>query len=204
MSVYRWIEKYSELMNQYLDKIVPQVSNTWRADEIYVKVKGNPKYLFALMDDETRFWIAQEVADRKEGHDASSLFRLAKERTGKKPDTMITDGMHSYEDAFDKEIFEFGKRGARPRHIREIRLAGQIHNNKMERMNGEIRDREKTMRGLKVKETPILKGMQVFHNYIRPHEALEGQTPADKAGIVITGENKWKTLIQNASKNQSQ
>ncbi len=80
-------------MNKYLDKIVPQVSDTWRADEIYVKVKGNPKYLFALMDDETRFWIAQEVADRKEGHDASSLFHAGKVRTGKRPDTMITDGL---------------------------------------------------------------------------------------------------------------
>jgi putative transposase len=28
------------------------------------------KYLFALMDDETRFWIAQEVADTKYMHDA--------------------------------------------------------------------------------------------------------------------------------------
>lgn len=28
---------------------------------------------------------------------------------------------------------------------------------------------------------------------------LEGQTPADKAGIKIEGANKWKTLIQNAS-----
>ena len=56
------------------------------------------------------------------------------------------------------------------------------------------------MRGLKVNETPILPGMQLFHNYIRLREALDGQTPADKAGIVVTGENKWKTLIQNASK----
>jgi hypothetical protein len=29
--------------------------------------------------------------------------------------------------------------------------------------------------------------------------ALEGQTPADKAGIKVKGSNKWKTLIQNAS-----
>ena len=34
-------------------------------------------------------------------------------------------------------------------HVREIALAGKIHNNKMERMNGEFRDREKVMRGLK-------------------------------------------------------
>jgi hypothetical protein len=28
------------------------------------------KYVFAMMDDETRFWIAQEVADTKDKHDA--------------------------------------------------------------------------------------------------------------------------------------
>ena len=40
-------------------------------------------------------------------------------------------------------------------HIRKITLKGKEHNNnKMERMNGEIRDREKTMRGLKTKATP--------------------------------------------------
>jgi hypothetical protein len=30
--------------------------------------------------------------------------------------------------------------------------------------------------------------------------ALEGATPAEKAGIQVMGEDKWKTLIQNASK----
>jgi putative transposase len=39
-------------------------------------------------------------------------------------------------------------------------------------MNGEIRDREKTMRGLKKIDTPILKGCQIYHNYIREHQAL--------------------------------
>jgi hypothetical protein len=29
--------------------------------------------------------------------------------------------------------------------------------------------------------------------------SLDNQTPADKAGIKIEGNNKWKTLIQNAS-----
>lgn len=67
-------------------------------------------------------------------------------------------------------------------------------------MNGEIRDREKTMRGLKKKQTPILKGYQIFHNYIRPHEALAGKTPSEACGITIEGQNKWLTLIQNASK----
>jgi transposase-like protein len=49
-------------MENYLSKITPQVGDTWRADEVWVKVKGDMKYLFALMDDETRFWIAKEVS----------------------------------------------------------------------------------------------------------------------------------------------
>ena len=67
-------------------------------------------------------------------------------------------------------------------------------------MNGEIRDREKTMRGLKTKDTSILQGYPLYHNYIRPHMALDGKTPSEACGITIEGKNKWKTLIENASK----
>lgn len=85
-------------------------------------------------------------------------------------------------------------------HIRDIRMDGTVHNNKMERMNGELRDCERVMRTLEKTDTPILLGMQIFHNYIRPHMALKGKTLADKAGIKIPGQNKWLILIQNASR----
>jgi putative transposase len=77
-------------------------------------------------------------------------------------------------------------------------MQGDNNNNKMERMNGEVRDREKVMRGLKIATTSILPGYQIYHNYLRPHEALENKTPAEKCGIKIEGGNKWKTIIQNA------
>jgi hypothetical protein len=54
----------------------------------------------------------------------------------------------------------------------------------MERMNGEIRDRGKIVRG--------------------SHLGLDGTTPAEKAGIEVQGGNKWLTLIQNASKERQQ
>lgn len=49
-------------------------------------------------------------------------------------------------------------------------------------------------------DTPILKGYQIYHNYIRPHEALDGKTPAEKCGIKIDGSNKWKTIIEYCSR----
>ena len=69
VAVYKWIKKYIGLMKQYIDKLRPQVSDTWRADELWVKIKGDMKYLFAIMDDETRYWIAQEVAETKYKHE---------------------------------------------------------------------------------------------------------------------------------------
>jgi hypothetical protein len=103
----------------------------------------------------------------------------------------------AYHDAYKKEFWTL--KNPRTEHIRHITINGDRNNNKMERFNGEIRDREKTMRGLKKNDTPILSGYQIFHNYIRGHEALEGKTPAEACGIEVKGKNKWLTLIQNAS-----
>ncbi len=200
-TVLNWITKYTKLMKAYLDKITPQVGDAWRADEVFVKVKGNMKYLFALMDDETRFWIAKEVADRKEGHDASGLFKQAKEVAKTKPKVIITDGLKSYGEAYRKEFWEIN-REKRTLHIEHIRMSGDMNNNKMERMNGEFRDREKVVRGIKKDNSVIFDGYQMFHNYLRPHMGLDGLTPAEKCGIRIEGNNKWITLIQNASKKE--
>jgi putative transposase len=197
-TVLNWIKKYVGLMKNYVETITPNVGDTWRADEIYIKVKGDMKYLFAMMDDETRFWIAQEVAETKFTHNARSLLKMSKALMGKQPTVFITDGLPAYHDAYKKEFWT--QKGPRTEHVRHITLRGDHNNNKMERMNGEIRDREKTMRGLKVVDTAILQGYQLFHNYIRPHEALDGKTPSEACGITVEGENKWKTLIQNASR----
>lgn len=202
VAVYNWIQKYTDLMKQYVDKLKPNVGSTWRADEVFVKFSGNMKYLFALMDDETRYWIAQEVADTKFMHDAQNLFHEGKEIAGKKPNTLITDGLPAYHDAFNREFYSNKK--PQSKHINAIKLDGDMNNNKMERINGEIRDREKVMRGLKSTDTPIIAGYQIFHNYMRPHEALKGKTPAEACGIEVVGNNKWITLIQNASQSEHQ
>jgi len=58
------------------------------------------------------------------------------------------------------------------------------------------------MRDLKDEPTArtIIDGFRIYYNFIRPHMALKGKTPAEACGIVINGKNKWLTLIQNASR----
>lgn len=44
----------------------------------------------------------------------------------------------------------------------------------------------------------IFDGSQIYHNYVRPHMALSGKTPAEVCGIEVQGKDKWFTLIQNS------
>lgn len=59
------------------------------------------------------------------------------------------------------------------------------------------------MRGLQRMDTPNLRGTQNYHNFIKPHEGLNGRTPAEAAGIKVYGEDKWLTLIQNATREET-
>jgi transposase-like protein len=156
------------------------------------------KYLYALMDDETRFWIAQQVADTKYHADIHRLFKQGRKLAGKAPSKIITDGARNFQAGIESEFYRESKALAIV-HDRDIRFDGEIHNNKMERLNGEIRDREKVMRSIKKTDSPILAGYQIYHNFVRPHMALGSKSPSEAAGIQIRGTNKWLTLIQNAS-----
>lgn len=151
------------------------------------------------MDEQTRFWIAQEEAETKYTADVRPLFQLAKAVAGKVPKTLVSDGAANFHEAYNKE-FRTSRLETRTEHIRHVRLQGDYNNNKMERMNGEIRDRERCMRTLEKADTPILPGMRIYHNFVKPHMALDGKTPAEVAGIKIEGQNKWITIIQNASR----
>lgn len=198
-TIHNWISKYVSLMQSYVNKIQPQVGSAWRTDEVYVKIRGNMKYLFALMDDETRYWIAQQVADHKGTSDVKPMFREAQRIAGKNPKAIISDGASNFAEA--SKVFYVNNLPEEKRtvHIKDISFDGERHNNKQERLNGEFRDREKVIRGVKKVDSPIFQGVQIYHNFIKPHMALNEKTPAELAGIIVNGENKWLTLIQNAS-----
>ncbi len=197
-TIYNWVAKYSKMTSVYLNGIVPRTNGLmFRADEVWIKVNGKQCYLFASMDDDSRFWLASDMADNKFHHNADSLLELTKLQAGKSPRNFVTDGLPAYMKS-SKKIF-----GKKTNHIRHIHLKGDKNNNKMERLNGEIRDREKTFRGLKRIDTPIIEGMKVYYNFTKKHGALNGRTPAQEALIEIDGKNKWKTIIQNASLNKN-
>ena len=80
VTVQNWIKKYIDIMDQYIDQITPQVSERWRTDELYLRVRGDRRYLYAILDDETRYWIARQVSAHKGTDDVRPMFTAAKRR----------------------------------------------------------------------------------------------------------------------------
>ena len=119
-TIYNWIQKYVGLMEKYLQDFTPKVGDTWRTDEMFVKFSGNMKYLFAMMDDETRFRISQMVADHKGTDDVRPMFREAIQTTGKLPKTFISDGADNFHDAYRKEMLSPYGETQSPVHVRHI------------------------------------------------------------------------------------
>lgn len=198
-SVYRWIEKYIGIMNDYVNSLQPDVGGVWHNDEMMVNVGGNWEFLWNCMDEKTRFQLASVVSKEKQVRDAQVVFQKAKKNCGgRKPKYIVTDGLHSYKGAINKEFLTSHNETV---HLWNVGLQHHPNNNHIERLHGTIRQREKVMRGMKIEETPIVEGHRLFYNFIKPHESLDGRTPSEEAGITIEGE-KWLTLMRTAIKNQ--
>ncbi|MDE0525756.1 MAG: DDE-type integrase/transposase/recombinase [Thaumarchaeota archaeon] len=203
--IYRWVERYSKIAGLFTDSLTPDVGNWYRADEVWVKVNGKKHYLFATMDDDTRYWLAGELADSNDKHDAYDIFKTTKDHAGgKNPTVLISDKLPAYQKAarkvFGSKTYHKSDAGIRSKRTGPNGgSTGNHHtsNNKMERLNGTIRDREKTFRGLGVSDTPVVTGTKVHYNHVRRHDSIK-KTPAEAAGISTEGRSKWKTIIQNS------
>jgi len=46
------------------------------------------------------------------------------------------------------------------------------------------------------RSSKIAEGQRIHYDFVRPHQALEGQTPAERANVGVKGENKWLELLR--------
>lgn len=112
---------------------------------------------------------------------------------------LVHDGLQSYNEAFNAEYYT--KKGIRVRNIRSVSVRHKGLNQKVERLNGVFRDREKVMRGMDHRESAqkLINAYRIHYNFIREH-VKDKITPAEHAGIKLNlGENKIEGLIRLAS-----
>jgi transposase-like protein len=200
-TIYRWIQRFVPKVSEYVNSLTPELSETWHADELFVKMKGGVKdtqygqtsmaYLWNVMDRKTRFLIASTLTAHRDVGAADRAIREAKKNAHESlPEQVFTDGLKAYRDAV-----KFGLKDSA--HVAKAGV-GKPHanNNRVERLNGTLRERVKVQRGWKTLKTPLAEGQRIHYNFVRPHAALEGQTPAQRAGVGVKGENKWLELLK--------
>jgi putative transposase len=199
-TIYEWIQRYIPKISEYVNSLIPQLSNKWHADELFVKMKDGETrkghtgiaYLWNIMDRESRFLIASKLSEKRDINGAVQAFNEAiKNSHNSKPDVVYTDALRAYREGvktLGDKIEHIAKCGINKPHA---------NNNRVERLNGTLRERVKVQRGWKSSKSSIAEGQRIYYNFVKPHQALDGKTPAEKAGINIKGKDKWKNILEN-------
>lgn len=178
-TVYRWIAKFTKrAVNEARDYKI-DVGDVWVADETVLEIDGKNVWFWDIIDAKTRFLLASRLSRSRTTKEAALLMNEARRRAGKSPKTILTDKLAAYLDGVEL-VF-----GADTKHIQSKPFTIENNTNLIERFHGTLKDRTKIMRGLKnIKSARLItEGWLLHYNFLRPHEALKGKTPAEVAGV---------------------
>jgi putative transposase len=181
--VFGWIQKYTDSADNYFRKMKPKVGDRWIADETMVDLdKGIKVWFWDIIDEKTRFLLASRVSLSRTTTDAKRLVQDAVKRAGKPPKEILTDKMKSYPDAI------FTALGGYTEHVQgspfKVR-ATEESTSRVERFHETLKERTKVMKAFRDIDTLLefAKGFLTYYNFLKPHEALKGKTPAEKAKL---------------------
>jgi transposase-like protein len=54
-TVWKWIMKYSEMVSEYTQTLKPELSGKYHHDETGLKVGGEDRYFWEMIDEDTHF-----------------------------------------------------------------------------------------------------------------------------------------------------
>lgn len=196
-TIYRWVERYAPKAARWMDSLGARTGERWHVDETVVSADGAPRWIWNVVDSETRFLIATQVTTLRRTRDARMLIRHAKVVTPDRPLEVLTDGLPAYRRAIGRELaFRSGGEVVNP-HQRVPSIRARKSNNLVERLNGTEKERIKVLRGFHGRRGPklFMQGFRVHYNLVRPHRAL-ATTPGVAAGLPDPGGFRWKAIVQ--------
>lgn len=197
-TIWRWIIKYSELVNNYVMFFEPRLSDVWIADETAIDIWGEQYWFWDIIDTNTRFLIASHLSKTRTMNDAIELFSMAKAKSKIRPRAIITDRLGIYHGAFNKVFYTRYTEG-HVEHLTSHGFKSPVNTNLIERFHGTIKQRYKVMRDLKEPYSAgvVLDGFVTHYNFFLEHSYLGYTTPAIVAGVG-EGIYNWGDLIELA------
>lgn len=202
VTILNWIKKYSQLVKEYMISEVPQLSGLWHENETMLSCEGRSIWFWEMIDEDTRFMVASHLSNTRTFEDTVSIFKKGVQQSKVRPRAVFVDGCNAYSSAFNK-VFYTMRKDTRSELVQRLGIRARETNNIVERLHGTLKDRTRCMRELKAYDSTklLLEGWSVHYNCVRPHQSLNGKTPAQAARMNIP--NNWKGLIDRATKQEA-
>jgi len=158
-------------------------SDEWHADETVVKIGGIKYYIWFVVDSETRFVLGFHLTPHRDSPQAVSVLNEAKERG--KPTAIVSDRYSAYKVPIKSLLPDV-------RHIRVQSFKDDISNNLIECFHKQFKAWYKTKQGFSsfACANNLISLFVFFFNFVRPHSALDGLTPAQVAGLSLSKHQK--------------
>jgi len=206
-TLYEWIQEFTNEAILREREFKPVIGDEWIADETAIVVRGKTNtgshydryyWLLDVIDSKTRFLLATRISPTRSIGDVEEVMNDASRRAGKAPSRILTDKMQGYTQgikiAFDGKV----------QHIQTKPFVEVDSTNIVERFHGTVKDRIKVLRGFKSADNAkqILDGWLIYYNFFRPHEALNGKSPAENmhAKLPFTS---WDDIVRNTKERES-
>ena len=211
-TILRWIRKYSLQIASFTDKLEVKTGSYIEVDEMeYHRRKSHKKKLgidknwfIDAIDVKTRFMINSKFVKHRNKIELKEVLSGIKNKSVNVR-IVTTDGLTAYENIVKKTWGYDNKAGKYKINHKVITASkGEGFNIWIERLHNTIRQRTQNFRGLHgslESAYALFKGIQIYYNFVKKHEALRGKTPSELAipDLKFKSPNKWLELIEMAS-----
>lgn len=173
-TIHEWILKVTALLVRAAGQFRPKSAGaTWHADEMKIRVDGQWRYVWNVLDSDSRALVVSMVTEGRGAKEALAVLKTAIARTGAAPKVLSTDGLKSYTVAVTQSRQKMIHRAS-------VKFKDPQNNNKIESFHSTLRDWTRVKRGMKKHTPELMEGRRIFYNNLRPHSSLGGKAPSGK------------------------
>lgn len=189
-TISNWCTQFAPLFQDISLQLIPMLdfnSDEWHMDETVIKIKGVKHYLWLVVDSETRFVLGFHLSPYRNSPQAFTLMNAVKNLG--KPNAVVSDRYSAYKVPI-KSVLQ-------TKHIRVQSFQDDVTNNLIECFNKQFKAWYKTKQGFSSFKSAnnLISTFIFFFNFIRPHSALNGLTPAECAGLNLSSKRKRELLL---------
>lgn len=191
VTIGNWCTKFAPMFDDMRLQLLPMLnfnSDEWHGDETYVKISGVNYYLWFVVDSETRFVIGFNLSPRRDSPSAVSV--ISEVANHGSPESFVTDRYRAYKVPVKAFL-------PNATHIQVESFKDDISINLIECFNKQFKAWYKTKQGFSSfsHANNLISMFVFFFNFVRPHSALNGLTPAQVAGLNLSKKRKRDFLL---------